>query len=102
MCLVTAYQPCVTDPTHPISVYQQQQQVLCLQGQEDHLSVVAFQEELCAQLREWRESGDAILLMVDANEHVGTSPLQTKLWEQVSMSNLMTDTHLHLQLPPNT
>ena len=67
--IVSAYQPCANRRGGYASCYSQQRAYHKEQG-DNRCPRLLFRLQLIKQLEEWRNDGDRILLMMDANEHI--------------------------------
>lgn len=67
--LVSAYQPCANRQGGYASCYSQQRAYHREQG-DRRCPRFLFRLHLITQLRKWRDEGDRIILMMDANEHI--------------------------------
>ena len=65
--VVTAYQPCKPNKLANSATYAQQKRYWMLHGCSQCLRKL-FRENLIQLLTEWKENGDRIILLMDANE----------------------------------
>ena len=75
--IVTAYGPCRSKSSGTKTYYQQQRRYI----QNNSLRTTVkkmFRDDLCATLREWRNQGDRIILMMDANDTVSDKQLSNR------------------------
>jgi hypothetical protein len=100
MIIVTAYRPCATQG--PQTAWMQQWAMLRETGEKNPDPIKHFYRDLETQLQEWKNQGSHILLMIDANEHVGEKPDgMTSIIGRIGMTDLIR--HLHPNTPePNT
>lgn len=75
--VIVAYRP-VFNPSGPTSVYNQHHRHWLSQNRPGCPRAL-FSDDLREALQEWIQSGDLILLGIDLNESVVTSPLRTQL-----------------------
>jgi hypothetical protein len=97
---ITAYRPCAT--YGPNTAWIQQWALLRELGQKNPDPIQHFYHDLEIQLQEWLKQGSEIVLMIDANEHVGDKPGGiTSIMGRLGMTELIR--HLHPNsLEPNT
>jgi hypothetical protein len=72
MIIATAYRPCSSQG--PSTAWMQQWVLLRQAGLKNLNLIQEFYNDLDTQLQEWRQSGYEILLMMDANENIGSKP----------------------------
>ena len=78
--IVTAYGPCGSKSSGNKTYYQQQRRYI----QNNSLRTTVkkmFRDNLCATLRKWRNQGNRIILMMDANNTVSDGQLSKALAE---------------------
>jgi hypothetical protein len=92
MVIVTAYRPCATQG--PQTAWMQQWVLLRESGVKNPDPIKTFYQDLEAQLKAWIGEGSEILLMIDANEHVGEKPGGfTSLLGRLEMTDLVRHRH---------
>jgi hypothetical protein len=69
MTIATAYQPCASQG--PNTAWMQQWSILRESGDKNPDPVKYFYADLKKQIHDWKKEGNEILLMIDANEHIG-------------------------------
>jgi hypothetical protein len=76
--IIVAYRTCHTKSKGLQSIYQQQ---LCyMQAHGLNCSPVGlFDKDLSNQVKEWRKSGERIVLLMDVNDH----PLKSKFYQRL-------------------
>jgi hypothetical protein len=75
--IVASYQPCISKVRGLKTVYQQQ--ICYIQSRGLPLNLIElFVSDLSKQIKEWRMSGERILLLIYINRH----PLQNKLYDR--------------------
>ena len=67
--IVTAYAPTGSEASEEASYWKQSQRYIKKEGLKTNPKKM-FREDLCKALTNWREAGDRIVLMIDANENV--------------------------------
>ena len=77
---VSAYAPTGGKSSGPKSNYKQQVRYIQQRGLRTN-PIKMFWDDLCQALRQWRERGDRIILMMDANNNVFNGRLKKKLKE---------------------
>ena len=76
--IICAYQPCITRKRSMSSTIAQQRRYWQLHG----IRVcprVKFREDLFDLLKQWRENGDKLILLMDANENLESGPIERML-----------------------
>ena len=76
--IICAYQPCITRKRSMSSTIAQQRRYWLLHG----LRVcprVKFREDLFNLLKQWRENGEKLILLMDANENLLSGPIERML-----------------------
>ena len=68
--IVCGYNPCGSGKANSGTVYQQHRRFFLTQRRSTTCPRVKFREDLLAQLFEWREKGDRLIVCLDANEDV--------------------------------
>ena len=76
--LVAAYQPVRSSKRQLKSVYRQQRRYFQLQG-DMRCPRAIFKDDLVKQLRQWKNDGERVVLMLDANEDLNGGPLSRAL-----------------------
>ena len=77
--VISAYQPHKgSDKLHPKAVYRQQQRYW-LDQNSDQCPLHHFRDDLCSLLQKWIQSGERIVLLIDANEKISTGTLHQRL-----------------------
>ena len=67
--IVSAYAPTGSEASEDASYWKQSQRFIKKKGLKTNPKEL-FREDLCKALKNWREAGDRIVLMIDANENV--------------------------------
>jgi hypothetical protein len=75
--IVVAYRPCARKTKGLKLVYQQHMQYIQFRGLQTDL-VSLFNSDLSKQIKEWRSTGERIVLAIDVNSH----PLHNNLYQQ--------------------
>jgi hypothetical protein len=92
MVIITAYRPCATQG--PQTAWMQQWVLLRESGAKNPDPIQTFYHDLESQLQEWREQGIEILLLIDANEHIGEKPGGlTSIIGKLEMADLVRHRH---------
>ncbi len=95
--IVSAYRPCQSDGAG--SVFRQHQRVLSASG--DHRTpLVAFREDLRAEILAWKTDGDHLVIGMDANEDVRSGEINT-LFQRLGLHDAILDLHAGTS-PPAT
>ena len=76
--LITAYQPCRCNKKANSAVYAQQRRYHRLEN-DFRCPIFIFKNDLLQQLETWKERGERIILMIDANENLYSGKLQKGL-----------------------
>ena len=76
--VVTAYRPCVHAQAGERTVHRQHERFLNQTG-DARCPRTAMSEDLCNAIARWQESGDQIILMLDANEDVHSGAISLQL-----------------------
>ena len=96
--IVSAYRPCQSDGAG--SVFRQHQRVLSASG--DHRTpLVAFREDLRAEILAWKTDGDHLVIGMDANEDVRSGEINT-LFQRLGLHDAILDLHAGTSPPPLT
>jgi hypothetical protein len=64
------YNPCYNNKQGSKAFYQQNWRHFILREQDTTCPRTRFREDLIAQLQEWRNAGDRLIVCLDANEHI--------------------------------
>jgi hypothetical protein len=72
LIIITAYRPCKA--SGPMTSWMQQWSLLRESGIKSPDPIKWFYQDLSAELQAWTNKGYEILLMMDANEHIGEKP----------------------------
>jgi exonuclease III len=100
LVIVTAYRPCVTNG--PTTSWMQQWSMLREAGEHSPDPVKSFYKDLESALLEWKTKKYNIILMMDANEHVGEKPGGlTSVIGKAELTDLTLFCHPNSE-PPNT
>ena len=76
--VLAAYQPCRSSTGDDrMTVWAQQRRYF--RNRESLHPIRAFRRDLLRLIRQWRENGDRVVLLLDANEDMDQGPLQRKL-----------------------
>jgi hypothetical protein len=95
MIIATAYRPCASQG--PNTTWIQQWSILQESGDKNTDPVKYFYADLEKQIHDWKKEGNEILLMIDANEHIGEKPGGlTTIFGKMEMTDLIRHRH------PNT
>jgi len=76
--IVVAYRTCRLKAKGLCTIYQQQLRYIQVQG-INCSPVELFDRDLAKQIKEWRKSGEWIVLVIDANDHL----LPSKFYQQL-------------------
>ena len=86
--LISAYQPVRSGKSQLRSVYRQQRRYFREKGIQACPRAL-FRRDLLACLKEWRNQGDRLILMMDANENLANGPLSNALKADLDMRDLV-------------
>ena len=76
--IVVAYRTCHSKAKGLCTIYQQQLRYIQAQG-INCFPVELFDRDLAKQIKEWRKSGERVVLVMDVNDH----PLTSKFYQQL-------------------
>ena len=68
--VVCGYNPCGNSRCQSGTMYQQHRRYFLMQWRSMTCPRIKFQEDLVAQLLEWRQQGDRLIVCLDANEDI--------------------------------
>ena len=80
--VITAYAPCGSSSSGLSTNWKAQQRYIQQHGIRTRDPKQMFEDDLCAALRQWREQGDRLILMMDANENVYSGKFGQRLSEE--------------------
>ena len=89
--VITAYRPCVQAMAGERTVHRQHERFFNRIG-DTRCPRTAMGEDLCRAISEWQESGDQIILMLDANENVSTGSFHLSL-HQLGLTEAISHRH---------
>lgn len=89
--VITAYRTCVTSKTGPRTAHSQQQRYLHA-NDDDRTPRQAMLADLCTALKQYKDSGDQLIVMMDANEDVTDSEIQ-KRFKELGLIEAITSRH---------
>jgi hypothetical protein len=96
--IITAYRPCKTNG--PMTAWMQQWSILRESGVVTPDPVKVFYQDLEESLQTWTQSKYEILLMLDANEHIGEKPGGlSRLISKFQFTDLMLQCHPEKEIP---
>jgi hypothetical protein len=88
MIIATAYRPCIGQG--PNTAWIQQWSMLREVGDKNPDPIKYFYTDLEKQITEWKQQGSEVLIMIDANEHIGEKPGGlTTLFGKMEMTDLI-------------
>jgi hypothetical protein len=100
MIIATAYRPYASQG--PITAWIQQWTLLRESGDKNPDPIKYFYTDLEKQISQWKQEGNEVLMMIDANEHIGDKPGGlTTLFEKMEMTDLLRHRHPN-KIEPNT
>ena len=79
--VITAYAPCGDKTSDIATVYKQQWRYIQEKGLKTNPKSM-FREDLLHALRQWKQEGDRLILMMDANENVQTGFMCKQMGEE--------------------
>ena len=77
--VVCGYNPCYNKKKESNTSYQQQQQFFITKQKDGTCPSKRFREDLIAQLKQWREDGDRLIVCLDTNENIYNKSIGKKL-----------------------
>jgi Reverse transcriptase (RNA-dependent DNA polymerase) len=91
LTIITGYRP--NPPSGPLSVYAQHRHFLN-QNHDTRCPRLAFLQDICAEIREFMEWGDQVILMLDGNTDMRYSDLSSA-FESCQLKEAILDKHGH-------
>jgi hypothetical protein len=82
MQIITVYNPCKNKNVNSGTSYQQQRRYFITKKKDLTCPLILFCKHLVRQIKQWRVSGDRIILFMDHNEHVINGPIGKELGDK--------------------
>jgi len=79
--IVCSYNPCYNKKQVSRTSYQQHMQYFLTKENDDTCPQTRFRADLIQQLKAWRETGDRLIVCMDANEHIYRKSIKKLLME---------------------
>jgi exonuclease III len=98
LIIITAYRPCKT--SGPMTAWMQQWTILRESGMAAPDPVKSFYQDLEQELQSWAQKEYEILLMLDANEHIGEKPGGiSQIIAKFKLTDLVLQRHPEKEIP---
>ena len=84
--IICGYNPCGNNKPNSSTTYQQHRRFFITQQKDLSCPRVKFREDLVSQLKKWRESGDRLIVCMDANEDIYKKLIGRTLTDQTGLN----------------